>query len=422
MLTIVAAAVVASAALLPRLEFDFNPMHLRSESTESVATLLDLMRDPDTTPNTLDVLAPSVSDAVAFAQRAERLPEVDHAITLASFVPGQQDEKLAALGDAALLLDPVLNPGVVAPSPSDRAVVVDSMNATAQQLDAFAAASPASTGAIQSRAESRGSASRLAKVLRVLAQGERAQRERAAGIMIPGLVVMLEQLRAAVQAQAVTLDALPRDLVRDWVAADGRARIEIYPKAGADDNEGLRRFVAAVRAIAPDATGMPASIQESSKTIVGAFVEAGVWALAAISLLLAITLRRAVDVVLTLAPLMVAAIVTLGICAAIGMALNFENIIALPLLIGIGVAFNIYYVMAWRNGAVNLLQSTLTRAILFSALTTGTAFGSLWLSRHPGTASMGKLLALSLACTLIAALLFLPSLLASVRSRRAPSR
>ncbi|MBK0850049.1 hopanoid biosynthesis-associated RND transporter HpnN, partial [Escherichia coli O25b:H4-ST131] len=88
-------------------------------------------------------------------------------------------------------------------------------------------------------------------------------------------------------------------------------------------------------------------------------------------------------------------IVTLEICVLIRLPLNFANIVALPLLLGVGVAFKIYYVTAWRQGRTNLLQSSLTRAIFFSALTTATAFGSLWLSSHPGTASMGKLLALS---------------------------
>jgi len=151
---------------------------------------------------------------------------------------------------------------------------------------------------------------------------------------------------------------------------------------------------------------------------VRACIEAGLWALLSITVLLAITLRRATDVLLTLAPLTLAGLLTLGTCVIVGLPLNFENIIALPLLFGIGVAFSIYYVMAWRGGAEHLLQSSLTRAVLFSALTTGTAFGSLWYSHHPGTSSMGKLLALSLAYTLVAALLFLPALLTAVRRRR----
>jgi predicted RND superfamily exporter protein len=136
---------------------------------------------------------------------------------------------------------------------------------------------------------------------------------------------------------------------------------------------------------------------------------------ASIALMLFVTLRRWVDVALTLVPLMVAILVTLEVCVAIGLQLNFANIIALPLLLGVGVAFKIYYVMAWRAGETNFLQSSLTRAVFFSACATATAFGSLWFSHHPGTSSMGKLMALSLATTLCAAVLFQPALLATQR-------
>jgi hypothetical protein len=180
----------------------------------------------------------------------------------------------------------------------------------------------------------------------------------------------------------------------------------------------LRRFVAAVETLAPDATGAPVSIEASSRTIIGAFIQAGLWALVSITVLLAVALRRANDVALTLAPLVLSALGTLATCVLIGLPLNFENIIALPLLFGIGVAFNIYFVMAWRAGRGQPLQSSLARAVVMSGLTTGTAFGSLWLSHHPGTASMGELLALSLAWTLVSALLFLPALLGEPRGRR----
>jgi predicted exporter len=124
-------------------------------------------------------------------------------------------------------------------------------------------------------------------------------------------------------------------------------------------------------------------------------------------------------VLLTLVPLLLAGIVTLEICVLINLPLNFANIIALPLLLGVGVAFKIYYVMAWRAGQTNLLQSSLTRAVFFSAMTTATAFGSLWMSSHPGLSSMGKLLALSLACTMAAAVLFQPALMGPPRDKKA---
>ena len=121
------------------------------------------------------------------------------------------------------------------------------------------------------------------------------------------------------------------------------------------------------------------------------------------------------DMLLTLVPLLLAGVVTLELTVLIGLPLNFANIIALPLLLGVGVAFKIYYIMAWRQGQTDLLQTSLTRAVIFSAATTATAFGSLWFSSHPGTSSMGKLLALSLACTLAAAVLFQPILMGKPR-------
>ena len=118
---------------------------------------------------------------------------------------------------------------------------------------------------------------------------------------------------------------------------------------------------------------------------------------------------------LTLLPLLVAGLVTLELVSLIGQPLNFANIIALPLLLGVGVAFKIYYITAWRAGATDLLETALTRAIVFSSLTTATAFGSLWLSSQPGLSSMGKLMALALLCTLAAAVLFQPALMGPPR-------
>jgi uncharacterized protein len=143
-----------------------------------------------------------------------------------------------------------------------------------------------------------------------------------------------------------------------------------------------------------------------------------VFALCAIALLLFVTLRRAADVLLTLVPLVVAGAVTLELCVVLNLPLNFANIIALPLLLGIGVAFKVYYIMAWRTGKTALLQSSLTRAVVFSAMTTATAFGSLWFSSHPGTSSMGKLMALALVCTMAAAVLFQPALMGPPRVAR----
>jgi predicted RND superfamily exporter protein len=204
----------------------------------------------------------------------------------------------------------------------------------------------------------------------------------------------------------VTLSTIPQDIATQWITPDGRARIQLLPNGDPENTEILRRFVTAVVDIAPNATGPAVLLYEAGQTVIHAFILAGIFALSAVTVLLLIALRRVRDVLLTLIPLLVAGAVTLELCVVFGLPLNFANIIALPLLLGVGVAFKIYYIMAWRAGKTNLLQSSLTRAVIFSAMTTATAFGSLWLSENPGTSSMGKMMALALLCTMAAAVFF----------------
>jgi predicted RND superfamily exporter protein len=170
--------------------------------------------------------------------------------------------------------------------------------------------------------------------------------------------------------------------------------------------------------VAPWGSGTAITLLQSERTVVRAFISAGLYAVVSIAIILFLALRRVGDVLLTLVPLLVAAALTLEITVLIRQPLNFANIIALPLLLGVGVAFKIYYILAWRRGATKLLQSTLTRAVFFSALTTMTAFGSLWLSHDPGMSSMGKLMALALLCTLSAAVLFQPALMGKPRDSK----
>jgi predicted RND superfamily exporter protein len=303
------------------------------------------------------------------------------------------------------VLDPALNPDSIDAPPTDQENVESLKSATDNlRRNAGDGNGP---GAVASK--------RLADALEKLANSSEATRNKAQAVFVDPLKIVLEQLRNAMQAQPITLQNLPPEIVNAWKAKDGLMRVEALPKGDPNDNDNLRRFAHAVLAAEPTAIGGPVSILKSGDTVVEAFIHAGIYALLVISIILWITLRRFTDVLMTLVPLLVAGAVTMEICVLIGLPLNFANIVALPLLLGIGVAFKIYYIVAWRSGRTNLLQSSLTRAIFFSALTTATAFGSLWLSSHPGTSSMGKLLALSLLTTLAAVLLFQPALMGKPR-------
>ncbi|SDA15293.1 MMPL family transporter [Sphingomonas sp. NFR15] len=403
-----ALSMLVSIALLPFVRFDFNPLHLRNPDGPAMRALADLMHDPLRTPNTINLLAPNADAAKTLAARLAKLPEVDEAVTVDGFVPEDQPGKLALLQDASLLLDATINPFDMAPAPSD-AEDAAALNATAGQLRTVAGAS-ADTSAQDAR--------RLAGLFARLASAPPTIRARAREVLVTPLGVMLDQVRATLQAEPVTRATLPPEIANDWVAKDGRALIQVFPRGDSNDNAVLRRFTSAVRAVAPDASGLPVATQEAAGTIAWAFIEAGVLALVLISGLLFLVLRDVREVGFTLAPVVLSGFLTLGSCVLIGQPINFANIIAFPLLFGVGVAFHIYFVMAWRGGATDLLQSSLARAVLFSALATGSAFGSLWLSHHPGTASMGKILMISLAWTLVCALIFEPALLGPPRKGR----
>jgi uncharacterized protein len=399
------AIAIAGLPLLYFMRFDFNPMNLRNPKAESIATFLDLRKDPNTGANAVDVLTHSDADARKIAAKLEKLPEVLRVQWLDSFVPDDQPAKLKLIAQGAKVLGPALNPDSIDAPPSDQENI-DSLKSSVDALrrDAGEGQGP---GAVTAR--------RLADALEKLANSNEATRNQAQAIFVDPLKIVLDQLKNALQAQPVSLQTLPDDIVRAWKAKDGLMRVEALPKGDPNDNDNLRRFASAVLAAEPTAVGGPVSILKSGDTVVEAFIHAGIYALLVIGIILWITLRRITDVLMTLVPLLVAGAVTMEICVLIKLPLNFANIVALPLLLGIGVAFKIYYIVAWRSGRTNLLQSSLTRAIFFSALTTATAFGSLWLSSHPGTSSMGKLLALSLVTTLAAVLLFQPALMGKPR-------
>lgn len=398
-----------SLALIPSLSFNFDPLRLRNPKSESVSTFRELAADPDTNPNTLDVLAPSLAAARAMAIKVSGVPTVQAALSLDSLVPMDQEPKLALIRDADLLLDPTINPFDVAPPPTD-ADLVQGLDEAAQALKA-AAAAPAG-------APIRGDALRLAQTLQTLAAGPPQGRARLEAALLAGLPTALDQVRSMLSAEPVTEESLPPELKRDWVAADGRARVEIVPAVAGNDAAGLQRFVDAVKRVAPDASGTPLDLAETRDLILGAFGQAGALAVVAITALLFAALRQPKAVLLSLLPVLLTALLTVATCVLVGEDINLENLIALPLLMGIGVSFNIYFVVAWLAGERRLLRSSLTRAILYSAITTGVAFGALSLSRHPGTASMGILLLISLFWTLVATLLVQPAILGLVAGDR----
>lgn len=405
---------VASAALAPATVFDFDPLNLKDPNSESMATLFDLMRDGLNSKYSSEVLASNLETAKALAEKLADLPAVDKAVTLASFLPDNQEDKLQVIGQMALFLSPafVSGTGSAPPTAVDRR---DSWSKLAVRLRTLAGAETASVAAA-------GAARRLGDAIGAIAvsgnAGDAALLE-LENRLLSGLPGRLDALDKSLAASPVTLGSLPEALRRRQIAADGRAMIEIFPKKDLRDRAALEEFVEAIRTVAPDAVGAPVVILEAGRTVIGAFAQAAVIAAVAIAVLLFLALGRLGDALLVFAPLVLAALCTVAASVVLGLAFNFANVIVLPLLFGLGVAGGIHLVARVRaEGRVEAMFETSTpRAVTFSALTTIGSFGSIALSGHPGTASMGILLTIAISLTLASTLIFLPALMSLALNR-----
>lgn len=393
-----------SLAALPQLIFDFDPLKLKDPDTESMSTALELMNDPLVNPNTLNTLVKTPEEARALAAKISALPGVSHAITVFDVIPADQEVKLAMIEELAFLMGPVFQPpeSMAAPSREDAAAAARAARDASQ---AYIAAPHAADPL-------RASAQRLAAALdRLLASSEPAVFDRLSAAVLSGFDEALAPLAASLKAGPVTLENLPADLRATFISVDGRYRVQAFPKLEGSEAPTLSAFLKQVQSVAPDAIGAPLVIEESGRIVTSAFRTAAALALLAIAVILCLVLRRPADVARVLAPLLLAGLLTLGTCALIGLPINFANIIALPLLLGVGVTFPIYFVTSWREGEGVLLASPAGRGMLYSALTTAAAFGSLAISTHTGTSTMGILLTLALFYTLLATLIVLPALL-----------
>jgi hopanoid biosynthesis associated RND transporter like protein HpnN len=397
---------LAGVVALGFLHFDADPLHTQNQNTEAMRTLRDLSNSPLTDPYSVDILAADLPAADALAARLRELTLVDRVLTLSSFVPKDQPEKLGLIADAWDILAATLTPPdqAAAPvTPADlRLATQTAATALAGVLTKLAADSPLRA---------------IAGALHTLTTAPDAALIAMNDALTRFLPMQLDRLRDALNVHPGTVADVPAEIKRDWQLPDGAARVQVIGTPATHGSQGLRDLVRAVRAIAPQAQGTAVVIVESARTIVDAFRWAAIYALLAIATILSLALRRVRDVALVMAPLLLSSLLTMLVVVVTRMSINFANIIALPLLLGVGVSFNVYFVMNWRAGERRFLGTGTARAIVFSALTTGTAFGSLALSAHPGTSSMGVLLLISLACTVIATMLFEPALLDALGGR-----
>lgn len=406
-----------SALAIPRAYFDANVVSMRDPDTESVQAFNDLLAAAGAaSPWYVDALAPDLAAADALAAQLDELDVVEFALTLDSYVPSDQEEKLAVLEDIAFLLEP--------PPPATEAMGAPSVEeqiAALRDLRDFLASSWVDDDESPLGASMRGLRGHLDTFIARL-DGDsdpRAALDRLDEILLSSFPAQIARLRRALTPDEVTRESLPEDLRERMLADDGTARVQIFPTHNLEKEEDMRLFVGSVQTLAPRVSGIAVNLialEDATKT---SFRDALASALVLMALLLYALWRRVGDMLLVFAPLFLAAAVTVALMGLLGIAFNFINVIVIPLLFGIGVDSGIHLVHRANAGDTNeheLLGSTTARAVFYSALTTVVSFGTLGLSSHPGMASLGILLTVGMLLTIGANLIVLPALLA-LRSR-----
>jgi uncharacterized protein len=416
--SIALAAGLTALLLMPGIVFDPNPLDLRDPGSESVMAFRELLSGKTTSPWFLTALAPDQTRAGDLAHRLDRLKPVENCITLKDFIPARQDQKLAIIDEMGLLLGPGLMTGAheAPPSVADELAGLHRFMATLKRYIQGRPDSPLAPSARQLLGA-------LTRYDTLLGHGDVASRGRMFHSLerrlLGALPAQMERLRTGLSADKITEKSLPPSLVERWVAKDGRYRVQVMPRADLNDNAALRRFVRAVQTVAPDAVGFPVILLEAGDAVVSAFQEALALSLVLISLLLFILMRRLWDPLMILVSILLAGVLTCAAMVVFDIPFNFANVIALPLLLGIGVDSGIHIVHRIRTAPPEdgrLSNTSTARAIFFSTLTTIGGFGNLAFSPHRGMASMGKLLTIGILLTLICSVGVLPALI--TRRRR----
>ncbi len=398
---------LASGFALTQLDFDSNPINLRDPASESVITIKELLKSNTESPFALTALTSNLGQAETLAAEFKKLPSVHETFTLASFVADNQDMKLDVIEELGLILGAQLERFNQPLTPNNQKEALIRFADTLQK--AIAAPHAALAPTIPETL--------LAHIQAYLAFAdakadpafEYSQLERNILGLLP---YTMHRLNTSLTAKAYGLDDLPPDITQHWISASGLYKVLITPAKNQNNPKNLKRFVAETTAVDNTLSGLPVADQASGDAVVKAFIEAFGGALVAIILLLLVLLRSLKQTLLIIGPLLLASMLTGAANVLLNNPFNFANIIALPLLMGLGIDSSIHITHRlhghWSEAA-DLLKSSTARGVFFSSLTTLCSFSSLAFTSHRGTASMGLLLAIGISFTLICTLVVLPA-------------
>lgn len=394
---------IGSLFVISDVRFDADPVVLRDPDSPSMKTLGLLHERVETAPYRLSLMRSSLEEADKTAQAVKALDTVHSARTLSGLVPANQDGKFEILDPSFATLDTIVSGEGLenVELPAGKTPLAALSERLAKQTDRPAAVAFSSV---------------LAKL-----HEETADRHK---LVESDIFRFFPALISAIEAQLlvdfVTLENVPDFFKQRFVGKNKQWRVDIVPSGDVRDSKVLEEFVKSIEGFDATAAGAPLQIANAGQTVSKAMALAV--GLAAISILIVsfIVLRRVSTVIAIIVPLIMAGLLTGAASVIFAIPFNYANVIVLPLLIGLGVDSGIHIATRRERSedSAGLYQSSTPWAVLFSGLTTIAAFATLSVSAHRGTASMGQMLAIAIACTLMSTIVITPLIIDFVKIKR----
>ena len=401
----------AGLLALPWVSFDYNLLNLQAHGTESVEWEKRIIENSERSSWNALATAPTPEAARQKAQAFAALPSVETVESVASLIPDGQQERFPILDAIRPLLSelpPLRN--------DPQAVEVKQLEHTLDKLR------------LKIRAQENGSETLLHQARRHLLAVFEALRTLPVQNLQQRLALFQDALFLDFQdkwsllsnnlspAGPITFADVPPQLRSRFVSRDGqRFLLQVYPKENIWEREPLTEFIRQLRTVDPDVTGSPIIGYESIGAMQNGYVEAAGYAFLAILVVTFVALRRARYALLAILPLGLGMIWTAGLMWLWDVQFNLANMVAAPLIIGIGVENGIHLVHRFREGrdgsVVSLIAGSTGQAVVLFSLTTMVGFGSLMVARYYGIFSMGLLLSLAVGSVLVASIVVLPLLL-----------
>ena len=402
---------------LPTISFDDNLLNLQADGTESVEWEKRIIEHSNRTSRNAWATAPTPEAAMRKAAAFKALPAVEAVESIASLIPGGQEERLSLVR----ALQPFFS-DLPRTLPTPVALDLPNLQSTLNKLKLKLRA-----GSTDGNPERKTSENELHEMRQSLLTVIEQLQARPEATVKAGLERFQHALFQDFQDRwsllhdnldppgPITLADMPARLKERFVSADGtKFLLQIYAKKNVWEREAQEEFVSQLRQVDPDVTGSPVIVFESSRVMKRGYVEGGVYALVVIAVIAFVALRRVGDVLLALVPLGLGMLWTAGLMWLFNLQFNLANLVAVPLIIGIGVENGLHLVHRYREegqGGPALVAGSTGQSVALFSLTTMIGFGSLMVGKYYGIFSMGLLLTLAVGSVLVASLVVLPLLL-----------